>query len=479
MKTIFKQKYVAIAAALALGLPSAPSGAEGINGVLDGMFTNITAPSIASSQFRGAISGGSVYLRVPNSNIQLMSLDPPRLSVGCAGIDGTLGAFSFITADKLTAFMRQIAQSAGPLIFKMALKQMFPNLADELAYFEGVARAMNNFNKSSCQLAHGFLGDLKNPDPKSAEEAFENAKASTTATVKGWFDDFNAALVNNQSTPSGTSARINAAPAGDLSVGNATWNALQAKAGNSYVFSITDDPIMARQVLLSLLGTRVVGKPGPTPESPVDNKPYLPKLRLSELFTPSKSADGSVGVPIYGCSADQNQCLSPADAMFYTPGVNGYVLKMLYGTTDPAPTAQPGSIIDRLTNCSGNGCGLSSTQLKFLSLIQKVPVVALLMRSQNSSNLMNTVARELVEPLTDQISLAYGRSIIQTSRALFTGTNAPPPEGLFETLRDMQEDMKVVEERSSKNIQSILKLAEYIDAANRTNGATMRFRMQR
>ena len=91
MKALHKLTVTAVAA---MAISSA--SAAGLSGVLDGMFTNVTAPDVVSNQFRGTISGGGVYVRAPISNLQVMSLDPPRLSIGCGGIDLYLGSFSFI-----------------------------------------------------------------------------------------------------------------------------------------------------------------------------------------------------------------------------------------------------------------------------------------------------------------------------------------------------------------------------------------------
>jgi conjugative transfer pilus assembly protein TraH len=465
-----KQVSLAVVAALSI---SAVSVAGGISGVLDGMFANVTAPSVVSSQFRGAITGGGVYLRVPNSNIQLMSLDPPRLAIGCSGVDAYLGSFSYITADKLSAFLRSIAQSGGPLIFKMAMKAMFPNLADELAYFEGIARAMNNANRNSCQLAQGILDGAKNS--KDLEGALTGMVASTTGMVNGWMDDFNKALESGQTNPSKDFKKVSDAKV-DYKIGNVTWNVLLARSTGGYVYGITDDTTMARQVIMSLVGT-TINKEGATDAAPVIfvSAP-AGNLTIKQLFNPTTYANGKTGVPILSCGTDTLNCQSPTPSTFETAGVRGYVLNQLYGDYTKAPEIQAGSILDNMINCNTDTCGLTTSQLKFLNSISKVPVIGLLLKAQGSPGVIAMIAPKLADALTDQISLLYGRSLIETTIGAFTGTEAPLPTDFSKTVGMMREDVAEAERSAKNSIETILTTAAFIDAALRANASAMRYR---
>lgn len=447
--------------------------ANGISGVLDGMFANITAPEKVSSQFRGAITGGGVYLRVPNSNIQLMSLDPPRLAIGCSGVDAYLGSFSYITADKLSAFLRSIAQSGGPLIFKMAIKGMFPNLADELAYFEGIARSMNNANRNSCQLAQGILDGAKNPG--ALESNLAGMIAGTTGMVKGWVDDFNQALESGQQNPSKDLNNV-ADLKVDYKIGNVTWNVLTQRSFDGYVYGITDDTTMARQVIMSLLGTTIT-KPGATDSAPSIFVSAPPgNLTIKKLFSPLTYANGKTGVPILSCGSDVIKCTSPIAATFETAGVRGYVLNQLYGDYTKAPEIQPGSILDSLINCKADACGLTSGQLKFLNSISKVPVIGLLLKAQGTPGIVSMIAPRLVDLLTDEVSVVYGQSLIETTLGAFTGTDAPLPADFSATVNQMRLDVAEAEKASKGSLETVLTTSAFIDAAIRANGPVMRYR---
>ena len=91
MKTIFQRLLSIAAISLSIGTFSPSANAGGIEGALNGMFVNVTAPDVVSNQLSGGISGGGVYVRTPVSSIQLFTVDPPRFSIGCGGIDAYLG----------------------------------------------------------------------------------------------------------------------------------------------------------------------------------------------------------------------------------------------------------------------------------------------------------------------------------------------------------------------------------------------------
>jgi conjugative transfer pilus assembly protein TraH len=57
-------------------------------------------------------TGGSLFLRTPSRNYQLLSAAAPSLRGGCGGIDAFAGAFSFINVDQFVAMLRNIGQNA-------------------------------------------------------------------------------------------------------------------------------------------------------------------------------------------------------------------------------------------------------------------------------------------------------------------------------------------------------------------------------
>lgn len=72
------------------GLTALPAQAD-VNGDLNGFFNNlgysgnVTQAQAWQGQAAGYFSGGSVYLRNPVKNVQLVSMQLPSLNAGCGG----------------------------------------------------------------------------------------------------------------------------------------------------------------------------------------------------------------------------------------------------------------------------------------------------------------------------------------------------------------------------------------------------------
>lgn len=472
MKTWNKLSVFCVTSAFALSV-----NAVGITNVLDGMFTNVTAPNVVSNQFRGTINGGGVYVRSPISTIQLMSIDPPRFSAGCGGIDLYLGSFSFITADKLTQFLRQVAQSAAPLAFKMALDANFPQLGGVLDKFQHMAQMMNDSQRNSCQMARGLIDGMKNP--QETLNAMTNSVSTAFSTAKGWFDDFTSSTTDAQTDASKTvqKARQEKNPDGTQVIstfGNVVWNALNAREANGFIFGITDDPVMAKQVIMSMMGTQVV-KEGDTSSAQPKSVPFLHRTQLKSIFQPTIGEDGLKHIPIWSCNSDLVDCLNPTPDSFKTSGVSGFVHAKMFGADD-ATSPQTGSIVWNLLNCNSANCGMTASQLQFLNAIAKVPAVGILMRAQAAPGVVDMIVPELVDAMVDEISVAYGRAVIDIAVTTYSSTDVPKPEDYISVLKSMKADLAEAEASTKKSIERLNKMTAYIDSAIRANGSVLRYR---
>ena len=443
MKTIFQRLLSIAAISLSIGTFSPSANAGGIEGALNGMFVNVTAPDVVSNQLSGGISGGGVYVRTPVSAIQLFTVDPPRFSIGCGGIDAYLGSFSFITADRLIQFMRNVAQNAAPLAFQMALESVNPQLSGMLKKFQSMAQQMNDQNRNSCQLAHGLIDASKSP-----KETYErlNATISDTwaSTKKILFDDFNASADNTALSPSDTQKKAESSiePDGKKSVqdlGNVTWNALKNREIDGFSFlGISDDSQSAKEIIMSLVGT-VVRKADSNKDNAPQSPTYAFRLSLHQLVEPSQNPDGSKGIPIWKCMDAECKSLSPG--MFATSGLKGYVNKMMMGSEDPASPALAGSIVWSMMNCNTSNCGLTAQQAKFLNAIGSVPAVGLFRRAQRVPNLISQVAPDLIESMTNEIALQYAETVLDLAITTYSGTQTPKPDGFDGAIMSMRKDI--------------------------------------
>ena len=92
----------AVAVGLALASISMPQAA-GLQSKMDSVFgemSNISRPGVFETQRRGVLSGGSMYVRSPIMNTDLINFQAPSFKAGCGGVDFFGGSFSFINADQ-------------------------------------------------------------------------------------------------------------------------------------------------------------------------------------------------------------------------------------------------------------------------------------------------------------------------------------------------------------------------------------------
>lgn len=147
------------------GLVALPAKAD-VNGDLNGFFNNlgysgnVTQAQAWQGQAAGYFSGGSVYLRNPVKNVQLISMQLPSLNAGCGGIDAYLGSFSMISGEEIQRFVKQIMSNAAGYAFDLALQTMVPELKQAKDFLQKLASDVNSMNMSSCQAAQGIIGGL-------------------------------------------------------------------------------------------------------------------------------------------------------------------------------------------------------------------------------------------------------------------------------------------------------------------------------
>jgi conjugative transfer pilus assembly protein TraH len=402
-------------------------------------------------------------------------MDPPRFSAGCGGIDLFFGSFSFISAEKLTQFVRAVAQNAAPLAFKMAIDAAFPQLGGLLDKFQQMSQEMNSLMKNSCQMAQGLVDAASNPN--GAIKGLMESVSSTVSTAKGWADDIADAATkvtenkNKGTNDAGSLRNANGTVAVPV-LGNHTWNALAQREATGATFNVASSEVMSKQILMSLIGTVVFQSEGDT-----DRKDYPPRIRLRDVFRPQLNADGSVkGIPIWSCGSSVLKCEKPTETALVTTGVEGYIRTHIYGS-DTATSPQADSILMKMKTCSDRGCGLTSAQTNFLTSVGNVPVLGLLRRTQHLGSTMDVVAAMLFEVLIDEVSAVYGRHVLDTARTIYSGTTSIPiPPDYPQTIIHMSQDLGGVEKIVADQVWKINQAVQYIETANLTRPGVLSYR---
>lgn len=123
-----------------------------------------TSPSHFETQQRGYFSGGSLSVRQPAGKKEsFISVQPPKFSAGCGGIDAFWGGMSYLNPEFLVESFQKILQNAPALAFKMGLKVLCEQCDDAMTSLEKLAKQINSLGLDDCQASQAlvnFGGDL-------------------------------------------------------------------------------------------------------------------------------------------------------------------------------------------------------------------------------------------------------------------------------------------------------------------------------
>lgn len=125
-----------------------------------GVFSNMNKPEVWSDQLGGFATGGSFYARVPTTNMQLLTINPPSLDMGCGGINAYFGGFGYINSEKFEELLKHIGTSAVSYVTMLAFKTISPQVANLLENLEATARFINSQNINSCQLGASLASGM-------------------------------------------------------------------------------------------------------------------------------------------------------------------------------------------------------------------------------------------------------------------------------------------------------------------------------
>lgn len=281
------------------GLALSPAQAD-VNSDLNGFFGslgydgNVTKAQAWQGQAAGYFTGGSVYLRNPVKNIQLISMQLPSLNAGCGGIDAYLGSFSMISGEEIQRFVKQIMSNAAGYAFDLALQTMVPELKQAKDFLQKLANDVNSMNMSSCQAAQGIIGGLW-PVTQVSQQKICQDIAGETNMFADWAASRQGCTVGGQGDNVTSRAKDDEKDQ-VLKNKNLIWDALS----RNHMF---DGNRQLKELVMSTVGSIIFNKDGDvTILTPlVDNRDLVKVLMRG----------GSAKV--YGCDED-SVCLGPVVA---------------------------------------------------------------------------------------------------------------------------------------------------------------------
>ena len=90
------------------------------------------------------------------NNDYVVTASPPRLNVGCGGIDLFLGGFSYLDPEYLVEKFQRIIQAAPAFAFDIAMSPYCQQCKDGMNTLTAITDAINGIQMNACQMARGL-----------------------------------------------------------------------------------------------------------------------------------------------------------------------------------------------------------------------------------------------------------------------------------------------------------------------------------
>lgn len=273
---------------------------QGWSGGLDkfGIYSNVNRPEIWQDQLGGFATGGSMYVRAPTTNLELMTLDMPSFDSGCGGIDAYFGGFGYINSQQLQKLMKNIGSNALAYGVSLTIKSLSPTISDLLENFESMARFINSQNINSCQMGASIASGLFPKNEQSQRLACQARKMDGANQVSNYFTSrYECNDAANMQATNSAQARAMLPPEYNL-----VWYALNKEAAS---LSRED-----KEFLMSLSGTIIATTKGTSIGFEHKNSLTIDANILAGLLFGSENLE----TKIYKCD-EEEKCLRPQTVM--------------------------------------------------------------------------------------------------------------------------------------------------------------------
>ena len=263
-----------------------------------GSHTNASGEGTYKDQAAGYYSGGSLFIRNQNRNLQPATVQMPGFNAGCGGIDIHMGGFSFVHSEQLVEMMRNIGSKATSYAFMLAVQTLTPQVYNVMNELNALAQEINQFNINSCEAASTMVGSVW-PKADMASKHLCQSMGSNFGKVSDWTQGRHAC------GPKGNRDEIFAQAEQDPRYKdilkdeyNLAWKAIQNDA-----FLAADKELS--ELFMTLSGTLIARKVGTGLELESLNSLADQDALLTALLDGGKAS-------VYVCDEDaENKCLRP------------------------------------------------------------------------------------------------------------------------------------------------------------------------
>ena len=276
-----------------------------------GASINVTNPNVYKGQEGTMAFGGNMYLRSDRRNFQPGYFQPTSFATDGCDMDIHLGGFEFVNGKKYIEMARAIGSSAGAYFFSLALKQIAPQIMNQMEALQAMANKFNQFNMNSCDAGMFFVDKGIDVMRKIGERSCraQGIKQSTnehggavTAREECRKPSVIEALTDEASKDPETKDTVEYNK-------NLAWYAIEK---NPTLRALDNE---TKYLLMSLTGTIVISKKqGEAPQTP---QTFFSKLEnhaklIDALSMKTSNAEGVANneLDLYTCNEEHELCLN-------------------------------------------------------------------------------------------------------------------------------------------------------------------------
>ncbi len=325
---------------LLLSMLIVPVARADLSSDLDNFFGNInlnvTDPGVYEGQSAGYFTGGGIFMRVPQRNYNLLTMQFPKYRAGCGGIDMYTGGFAYMNSQDFVNMLQTIGNNAASYLFLLALRSISPQIASTMEKIQSWMQELNINNINSCNAARSLVGGAMEmfgvQNSACILQLVENGDSYSEARMKCTSGGQTPAVVDNPA--SGVASQVAAN-------GNIAWKMLMK---NSYFQNDTD----LAQMMMNLSGTVIVRRDTPGDADSTTTIEPIPSIMLTSkgkrLLQAILEGNGA-GVTIRRCSngigTDQCTEMNSHSPVTITTGLVNRVESILISIADKIQSDTP------------------------------------------------------------------------------------------------------------------------------------------
>ncbi len=431
-----------------------PAAKADLQEMMDEQFTaltNYTGPASFQTTRRAALTGGSVYARVPIMSERLLSLVPPSLDAGCSGIDFFAGSFSFINADQFIALMKATAANAAGYAFQLAMSAMCETCMAAIETLQKKVQELNQYFGNSCQLAQGIVNDT------AAAMGFQRgSSASLINTASGVADVFGSWTSADGENPEVKAANADPDAYAAKIQGNLVWRELQRHAVANW-FLGGDNALL--EVAMNITGTLVVGELQDSPDG--GQAPELIRIVPNPDLFRILVEGGEVTIRGCGNGYDADECTELVDKTVEVTGYQPRLRQLLLGDgVDPG-------LIQRVI---ANDNGVTTEQESLLAVLPGSTGSLIFRLAQVSQAAAFTFGQEAAPIMAVELAAEACRKLLQATNVTVSTSEHPYAREVQGLVRDAYLGLNTSVAQAQREHGSMNQLLrQYIDLLNVLN----------